>query len=682
MLSLGGAFLAIQAQLARQADEATLETKRDIVASHHLVERAVARSDRDLFVTFLPDDDRAWSQAQQELFDNGLVFRRDRMGLAAHAGGSTVVSVTLASESGRAGVVLDQAYSTLVIGGTAQTVVLRLTVHYRFDGARWTLAAPAPGDWGETITETGALLTLTYPERDRDIGARLFRDLDAVAVRSCAEMRDLGCLSDRRLLVKLVSRPNSLLDLDPSGRMPIVRRQGTREFSLPAPSLIGIPLDDASYQALYRLYGMHVVRGIVNNPRLLDSTGTASAFYQAAFDELLIRNKLLMWPPTSSGASSSPSSVALPDEKVALYCIDHLNQGGTLYVYDPTTHTSAAELADRIIVTMAALPSHDAILLHEQSNLDSETPSRLAIWRSGPERVVFAAPEGGASASFAGRSDPAERKLVVNLKIGPEVFTPALIDLDRCGPSGCRWTTLTGYPTWSPDGSRTLIESINSSRLSLGDSEGRPTEVIGSGIGPFWLDNQSYGYTQRDRFEVALASVGGKPGRTIAVDAAPVLGHNNDRPMGQVFAQVFATGAGHVLQQFSVDAGEGSATTYTLLTDVRSQTLSTLALDRFIQAASFSPDGRWLAIGSWDATSMQLMIDLLSLQGTQRRSYAYPRARPATPGTSPSIDWSGDGRWLIVLDDGILRLIQPDKDYQRTFVPNSPGCVYAAWIDR
>ena len=137
LLSLAGVFLAIQDRIARQAEEAASETKRDILASHHLVERAVIRSDRDLFVTLLPGDDPAWSKSQQELFDNGLAFRRDRLGLVAQTGGSNVVSVTLSSAPGRGEVVLDQAYTTTPRSHLCQPGI-SLSLDWSGDG-RWLI---------------------------------------------------------------------------------------------------------------------------------------------------------------------------------------------------------------------------------------------------------------------------------------------------------------------------------------------------------------------------------------------------------------------------------------------------------------------------------------------------------------------------------------------------------------
>ena len=48
----------------------------------------------------------------------------------------------------------------------------------------------------------------------------------------------------------------------------------------------------------------------------------------------------------------------------------------------------------------------------------------------------------------------------------------------------------------------------------------------------------------------------------------------------------------------------------------------------------------------------------------------------------PTYGWSEDGRWLAILNDGILHLVAPDHDYQRSALPDSPGCIFAAWVNR
>lgn len=713
---IGLALLVLQVRASQLTEDAVNEARKDILASHQLVERTASRSDRDLFVTLLPRDDPLWSREQRELFDRGLIFRREPLGLVAQTGSMNIVSTTLSPDLHTATIVFDQAYTTLIEGGAAQTIDLRHTAYYRFDGERWLFAAPEPDEWGDPITATGKILTLVYPARDQEIAGRLGRDLDATLSDLCAEMRDLGCPAGRRLLVRLVTRSNSLVDLTQTGDLPVFGRDDTLRFSLPTPSLVGLPLDEAGYQALYRRYGQHIARNLAFNPRVFDRSGATGTFYRAVLDRLLIQHGLLQWPMGPAGDLTPPDSIPLPDQDIALYCIEGPVQGGTLYRYNPATDIWSEELSGRIIMSMAALPSGDSLMLHEQAGLNSETPSRLVLWRDGQEITLFAAPEGGASASYAGRIDPSGRKLVVNLKIGPNVFTPALIDLDRCSAAGCHWTTLTGYPRWSPDGQHTLIEGSNSLRISLGDSRGQPIKLVGVGVDPFWLDDNTFGYTQRNRFGIVLASISGEPARIVTAESeavASLLGDDPDNPTAQVVAQVFAVDSGRVLQQFRANMpGRGSAT-YTFLSDAHSGAFTSLALERAIHSASFSPDGHWLAIEFGDASNMRLTLELIDLRQDGAQSFTFNRSRPPQASDAGKLEWSRDGQWLFVLDDGVLhlvapgygyqravvpdsldgqwlfmlddgalRLVTPGYGYQRAVVPDSPGCVYADWIDR
>jgi hypothetical protein len=44
-------------------------------------------------------------------------------------------------------------------------------------------------------------------------------------------------------------------------------------------------------------------------------------------------------------------------------------------------------------------------------------------------------------------------------------------------------------------------------------------------------------------------------------------------------------------------------------------------------------------------------------------------------------DWSADGRWLIVQDDGFLHLLLPGTGYERLVIPTTDNCETAVWVD-
>jgi hypothetical protein len=45
------------------------------------------------------------------------------------------------------------------------------------------------------------------------------------------------------------------------------------------------------------------------------------------------------------------------------------------------------------------------------------------------------------------------------------------------------------------------------------------------------------------------------------------------------------------------------------------------------------------------------------------------------------MDWSADGQWLSIIDNGYIRMFAPEFDHQRLIVPDDMTCTAAAWIN-
>ncbi len=84
-------------------------------------------------------------------------------------------------------------------------------------------------------------MTLVYPARDRDIGARLAGDLDKLLAEMCNRLDTQVCPPGLHVRLKLETDPSSLAD----GRDLANRFSGSVQLELPAPTLTGLPLDEA-----------------------------------------------------------------------------------------------------------------------------------------------------------------------------------------------------------------------------------------------------------------------------------------------------------------------------------------------------------------------------------------------------------------------------------------------------
>jgi hypothetical protein len=54
---------------------------------------------------------------------------------------------------------------------------------------------------------------------------------------------------------------------------------------------------------------------------------------------------------------------------------------------------------------------------------------------------------------------------------------------------------------------------------------------------------------------------------------------------------------------------------------------------------------------------------------------------PLYPAPFPYYDWSADNQWLLLVDNGYMRLVAPDHGYERLITHGFEACRYAGWIN-
>lgn len=186
-----------------------------------------------------------------------------------------------------------QEYAIDVGNGVTETVILRQTAVYRRGAQRWLLSPPDADFWGDTITDRGSILTLAYPERDKPIAEKLAFDLDAKLNEMCRTLPDLNCPDDLRLHLRLNN------DLTSLGWMaePLSTLSAGFPMDLPTPTLVGLPVDEAGYQALYRGYAAKLATAVISQLVGYDCCQHA-IFFQALTNYQLSRLGLRPWPVT------------------------------------------------------------------------------------------------------------------------------------------------------------------------------------------------------------------------------------------------------------------------------------------------------------------------------------------------------------------------------------------------
>ena len=247
---LGGAAYWIYRAGEQHVAETTARVEADVRASHELVRRAGLDTDLELFQRFISSADPDWARAEEQMVMSGRWLDRSTVGLSWDRTLSATSGITLSADLLEAEVVSRESYRYVDGNGEEKAATLAQTRVYRLGPDRWLLAPPAEEFWGEEAVVERPRLRLTYPARDEALALRLATDLSDLIERACDELADLDCPANYRLSARF-SRDPSLLQNGLAGTLPLWAEQPP---ALPAPSLIGIPVDEAGYRALYLGY--------------------------------------------------------------------------------------------------------------------------------------------------------------------------------------------------------------------------------------------------------------------------------------------------------------------------------------------------------------------------------------------------------------------------------------------
>jgi len=720
ILTVVGAAAAALVIVSQRAETALAPIRRAVLGSYQQLQYALAESDEKVFDLLLSRASSPDRQNLKTLFTNKAFIDRSALGLRADTGSPQAVEVNLSPDLTEAEVVVDQAYATERGVGITETARLRQTLVFRLDAQRqeWLLGAPGADFWGKSISTEGRFLTLTYPERDASIGSRLARDLDELLGRLCREASAGACAPDTPLHMRLDTRLNSLaLALNPD--IAAARTISSGQLLLPAPTLVGMPIDEAGYQALLRYYGRALVRQVVLAGFDRTSDLRVAGLIQTEIERQMNRLGLLAWPDAAAINKPIPSTLPAPDQDVALYCIEDAQFGGALLRYSPRTQQWTKEVALSPIVTLLALPGGDGLLMQELPPIgegraqdlgqaqDLPLP-RIVLWRDGRLVTAYAGASQTIVLPWPLTFDPSGRRAI--LFADQDFSGMALLHLDRCSANGCDTTPLAGYPAWSPDGAQLVLQdwNVESPRLLRGDGDAQtlveiPTEGNIFAFPPFWIDAETYGYVRNtytqsslsgplDRtFEVVTASTRDDEPHTLATAEELLAALPEDKRPSTLtigFPTIAAPGDSGIVLIFALayESRIGVAQpSYGVIFvyDWRSREVrSFIRLDQNIAGLpAASPNGRWLAQNTWDGASAHTWLILYNLtQGKSQTFNLSPGSQSLLAG--PMYDWSSDGRWLQVLDNGVLHLIAPDYEYEHIVIPASPGCAFAAWVNR
>lgn len=222
--------------------------------------------DQELFQNFLSGRDSAWAAVVATLVARRSLYDRSDFGLTRLAPGSggSPIEINLMPDLKSAELAWDEYYAFEVGNSLTETIRLRQTGIFRLGPGRWLLAPPDPSFWGETVRVQGQRLAMSFPARDGDVGRRLALDMDKKLVEMCNTQPEMNCQSGRLLELQLSTDPADLVGMAAEENSARSRLNA----KLPTPSLVGMPTDEVSYQALSRGYAALVTGNVAR--RLLD----------------------------------------------------------------------------------------------------------------------------------------------------------------------------------------------------------------------------------------------------------------------------------------------------------------------------------------------------------------------------------------------------------------------------
>ncbi len=589
-------------------------------------------------------EDRHWQQTQRVLFEKGLLLQRNSLGLQLRDGGTDEPLVELSPDLRRATLLYEQEYLANSSPYQGDTVRLLHTAAYQKQGDRWLKTSMNDLYWGEWQKTDGDFLTIEYPERDASVVERIGRDLNAQLRDICQNSHredgvSLDCTSFKPFIL-VMSTDNASME---TFSRPDVNLSNGKTVLLPTPSLIGLPIDENGYKLIYQGYAQNIVN---------------------QFEAML--------------------NVPLPFPEEAIYtlCFDFPNEGLKLMRYDLQRDAWTAELSDRSFYSLRALPDNGGLVLQETPPSDAENRLRLTQLRGGKESILL--DDFGVDHSYRpigwAISDFEPRLLFQSSYRDQSEVDYGWIGTASCAEKKCEILELPGYASWATDGEHTLL--VNGSRVSTGDHLGQEGELVGPGFNPFWIDRETYGFIRFNAGPLGILSelVIGRlfeDKQSVLLDSN-FLGQTTGIGSGEdIFIQYVSISPANpqllILSASGVRELSGEFFIFTYLLPEESENGTDGEINLLLRhrgapggtpasltptgfpPIDISPDGRWLLVSDLDSDSKSTWSFFLLGLG-QNHARRLTDSFPILPAQFPYYDWSKDGQWLVIADQGFFVL--------------------------
>ena len=280
-------------QVNQRVELATANVRADLLSTHNLINRAVALQDVNLLAPLLSGRDMTWTRHQETMMREDALFGRTAMGLPLAEpptnlvdGDTRLTGLELSADLNSAELQFVEKYQ---LGD--EVVDLQQTAVYRRGRERWLMAPPEDEFWGDWETFEVDGITFVFPERDAELGERLAEQLANNLYADCDLVDLLKCPDLRLLFVRFDTDVASLVATSD----PVHLFDARMRLDLPAPTLVGHPVNDASFDALVQAYEAQIFTAVLAEAMDYDCCHHAP-FVQAITDYYLAEIGLKQWP--------------------------------------------------------------------------------------------------------------------------------------------------------------------------------------------------------------------------------------------------------------------------------------------------------------------------------------------------------------------------------------------------
>ncbi len=680
-------------QLTQRAEAAASAIEADIMASHEVWVDAVMHSDADLFHAQRQEKGGAykWRQALDSLFEEGLLFDRSMIGFIAETAVPHPTDIILSPDLESAQLIAEQPFALRMSTGATQTVTLRYTYFYQHEDDRWLLAPPDDDFWGEWRQYDGQNLILHYSVRDEVVALRVATDLNEQLGQLCnwfsnSAAISLTCQDDLLIQVRLSRDLGSLSwSNDLSGFSMPDSVAVTHTVNLPSPTLIGEPTDEAGIEALADFYLFRMLAAIFRG--LIQGQNLATWYPTLQYREALLMRQSAQWgvrpwPLPIAQSDTTPPPIPWPEQKVALACLDGESEVPHLRFYDPARAAWSTEPIEPGLVSLQSLPDGDGLLAQYVSD-DEAVQSWTIRWTNGDRISIPPVPDYDLS---LGRVGVNGRYLVGYIygDGGPASHVYAL-EPDQCHQAACEWQELPGSPVWSPVDSQLLLHDWDTDQLWRWDNDTEDYIALGTGINPFWLNEEIYGYSTftRGDEQIVIASISDDLPQPLFTDDLQAILPDDVVDDSFYVYTVRSSPTNPDLLLISVSMNNYLEKPIRLFfLNRRTNEIVWQLTSKSYPWAEFAAGGLVWRIyddqrAAWSLYRYDIVRDQTETLLTAGNPYSIT---PFSPELS-EYEWSVDGQWLLILHDGVLILLAPAYNYKQVIIPDAPGCFNAVWVN-